>query len=216
MLNTLKIKLYNEFCYAQLKDSEDNQLDRDVTEQVIDAYVTPLNLPKEASIRDIGSGRCYFLKKMKELGYTNLVGTGVLMNELRYIQEQGFNLAKEDQQTFENVQDEAIDFVFARQVLQYSPMPFFALMEWNHKLKLKAHAYVEVPAAGQARQHEFAPGVWSILGVEQWVALFQKAGFEVVSQKELNYEFEHAETKEKIKDTHYSFLIRKQRPIDSK
>jgi len=216
MLNTLKIKLYNEFCYAQLKDSQDSDLDRNVTEKVINDYVTPLNLPKEAAIRDIGSGRCYFLKKMKELGYTNLVGTGVLMNELRYIQEQGFNLAKEDQQTFENVKDEDIDFIFARQVLHLSPMPFFALMEWNHKLKLKAHAYVEVPAPGQIRQHEFGPGVWSVHTMDQWIALFQKAGFEVVTNQQLNLDLENTETKEKFKDAHFAFVLRKQRPIDSK
>jgi len=216
MLNTLKIKLYNEFCYAQLKDTQDNELDKNITEKVINDYIVPLNLPKTAAIRDIGAGRCYFLKKMKELGYTNLVGTSVLMNELRYIEEQGFTWAKEDQQTFEGIQDEAIDLVFARQVLHLSPMPIFTLIEWNHKLKHRAHVYVEVPAPKQLRQHEFGPGAWSVHTMEQWTALFQKSGFEIVQTQQLNLELENTETKEKFQDAHYAFLLRKQRPIDSK
>lgn len=216
MLNTLKIKLYNEICYAHDKDTEPNEIDKKITETVVNDFIEPLALDKSSVIRDVGSGQCYFLQMMKDRGYTNLVGTGVLINELRVLETNGFAFSREDCTTFENVKDETVDLVFARQVLHLSPMPFFALIEWNHKLKHRGHCYIEVPAPGQRRQHEFAGNSYSVLGREQWISLINKAGFEILRMQDFNLEVEHSETKEQFQDTHYAILIKKQRPVDSK
>lgn len=216
MLNTLKIKLYNEICYAHDRDTQASEIDEKLTDKVLAELIQPLNLDKSAVIRDVGSGQCYFLQRMRELGYTDLTGTGVLINELRVLESKGFPFSREDCTTFEGVKDETVDLVFARQVLHHSPMPFFALIEWNHKLKLRGHAYVEVPAPGQRRQHEFAGNSYSVLGREQWFSLFNKAGFEIVQAQDFNLDVEHDETKERFQDTFYAFLLKKQRPVDSK
>lgn len=216
MIDLIKIKFYNEFVYTQLDEDLPNPNNEKMVKQVIEKFILPLDLAKDADIKDVGSGYSYFQPEMKQHGYTNVCSLDYNLNTCRSLQERGLNFDRRDISFLPN-QDESVDFVFARNCIQHSVFPFFTLMEYNRILKQKACVYLEVPAPNQPGiQHEMGKGIYSILSAEMWNALFFKAGFDAEQNQVLNYEFENNETKEKIVDQHYAFILRKRRPMDIK
>jgi hypothetical protein len=89
-------------------------------------------------------------------------------------------------------------------------------MEYNRILKQKAPLYIEVPCPQQPAKHEMAKGVYSILTLEMWAALFFKSGFDLEQNQVMTLEYNRKDTDEKIQDQHYAFLLRKKRPMDIK
>ena len=74
-LDLVKLKFYNEWLYtAHIYAEGDSQFHKTLTGQVIEQYITPLNLPKDSKILDLGCGPGYFLDTMKEQGYNDLTG----------------------------------------------------------------------------------------------------------------------------------------------
>jgi cyclopropane fatty-acyl-phospholipid synthase-like methyltransferase len=74
-LDLIKLKFYNEWLYtAHIYDEGDSQFHQNLTKQVVETYVDPLNLPKDAHIIDLGCGPGYFLDEMKTREYTNVIG----------------------------------------------------------------------------------------------------------------------------------------------
>ena len=54
-LDLIKIKFYNEWLYAtHIYDEGDSQFHRELTKQVDEKYIDPLNLDKNAKILDLG------------------------------------------------------------------------------------------------------------------------------------------------------------------
>lgn len=215
MLELVKLKFYNEFIYTQLDEHFPNERDEKITLQVIDNLVEPLGLAKDADIKDVGSGHGYFQIEMKKRGYTNICSIDYNLNTVRSLQERNLNFDRRDMSFLPN-QDESVDFIFARQSIQHSVFPFFTLMEYNRILKQRAPLYVEVPCPQQPTKHELARGVYSILTLEMWMALFFKAGFDAEQNQILTLEYDSKTSEQKIKDQHFSFLLRKKRPMDIK
>jgi len=196
MLEPIKLKFYNEFIYTQLDEHLPNERDEKITTQIIENIVLPLNIAKDADIKDVGSGYGYFQIEMLKHGYTNICCLDYNLNTVRSLQERNLNFDRRDMSFLPN-KDEAVDFIFARQCIQHSVFP-------------------EVPCPQQPANHEMAKGVYSILTLEMWAALFYKSGFDVELNQVMTLEYNKKDSDEKIQDQHFAFLLRKKRPMDIK
>lgn len=182
-LDLVKLKLYNEWLYtAHIYDEGDSKMHEGLTTKVVEKYIDPLNLPKDAAILDIGCGPGYFLDEMKKRGYTNTTGVTLSPGDIKICEEKGHTIKKYDISFLpqkDGYYDESVDFIFLRQALEHSPYPIFSLMEYNRVLKQGSYIYIEMPAPDCDRQHEFNLNHYSILGQTQLLALLTRCGFKV-------------------------------------
>jgi len=224
-LDLIKLKFYNEWLYtAHIYDEGDSQFHKDLTKQVVETYVDPLELPKDAKILDMGCGPGYFLDQMTERGYTNLEGVTLSPGDVKLCEEKGHTIKKYDL-TFlpqkDGYYDESVDFIFLRHALEHSPYPIFTLMEYNRVLKQGSKMYIELPAPDCERKHEFNLNHYSILGANQWAALLTRTGFKI--DKFDNFEFdltmqatEEGEEPKLLREKYYCIVVTKDRPLDIK
>lgn len=224
-LDLVKLKLYNEWLYtAHIHAEGDSQFHKQLTKQVVETYIDPMNIPKDAAILDLGCGPGYFLDEMKERGYTNLVGVTLAPEDVRNCESKGHTIKKYDLSFLpqkDGYYDESVDFIFLRQALEHSPYPIFSLMEYNRILKQGAKMYIEVPAPDCQRQHEFNPNHYSILGSTQLGALLIRCGFNIDTFNNLEFDV-HQDNPENpdepltYAEKHYCIVVTKARPLDIK
>jgi SAM-dependent methyltransferase len=226
-LDLVKLKFYNEWLYtAHIYDEGDSDLHKDITAQVVRDFIDPLNIPKNAKILDLGSGPGYFLDAMKARGYTDLTGIGLSPFDNKICRDKGHTIKEYDLSFLpqkDGYYDESVDFIFLRHALEHSPYPIFSLMEYNRVLKQGSKIYIEVPAPDCARQHEYNPNHYSILGHNQLAALlirtgfnidlFQDIKFDITSPKDIDDpESERVTLEEKF----YCIVATKAKPLDIK
>ena len=225
-LDLVKLKLYNEWLYtAHIYDEGDSNMHKGLTAKVVEKYIDPLNLPKDAVILDVGCGPGYFLDQMKERGYTNLTGITLSPGDVKICEEKGHKIKKYDISFFpqkDGYYDESVDFIFLRQALEHSPYPIFSLMEYNRVLKQGGKIYVEVPAPECDRMHEYNLNHYSILGQHQLAALLQRTGFKSDMFEAIEFgvgiptlKNEDGSIRE-LKEKYYCILATKDRPLDIK
>lgn len=222
-LDLIKLKFYNEWLYtAHIYDEGDSQFHRQLTKQVVETYVDPLNLPKDAHILDLGCGPGYFLDEMKERQFTNVHGVTLSPGDIAICEGKGHPIKKYDLSFLpqkDGYFDESVDFIFLRHALEHSPYPIFSLMEYNRVLKQNAKIYIEVPAPDCDRKHEFNPNHYSILGANQLAALLQRTGFNIDSFNNLEFDL-NIPTQDggtvAAKEKYYCIVATKARPLDIK
>lgn len=224
-LDLLKIKFYNEWLYtAHIYDEGESQFHKQLTTQVTETYVDPLNLPKDAKILDLGCGPGYFLDEMKNRGYTNTVGVTLSPGDVEICEGKGHTIKKYDLSFLPQVDgyyDESVDFIFLRHALEHSPYPIFSLMEYNRVLKQGGKIYIEVPAPDCDRKHEYNLNHYSILGANQLGALLIRCGFNIDKFNNLEFDLnmpdpeKEGETKV-AKEKYYCVIATKARPLDIK
>jgi SAM-dependent methyltransferase len=86
------------------------------------------------------------------------------------------------------------DLVFARHVLEHSPMPLLTLMEWHRVAKQWLCVIVPDPRA-------FAPGGrnhYYVLSKELWRPIIARAGWAVIWEEDTREPFEHRFMCEKV------------------
>jgi SAM-dependent methyltransferase len=224
-LDLIKLKFYNEWLYtAHIYDEGDSQFHRQLTKQVVETYVDPLNLPKDAHILDLGCGPGYFLDEMKEREYTNTHGVTLSPGDIAICEGKGHVIKKYDLSFLpqkDGYYDESVDFIFLRHALEHSPYPIFSLMEYNRILKQGSKIYIEVPAPDGDRKHEFNLNHYSILGHNQLAALLIRCGFNIDSFNNLEFDLnvanpEDPENKQTAKEKYYCIVATKARPLDIK
>jgi len=222
-LDLIKLKFYNEWLYtAHIYDEGDSQFHRQLTKQVVETYVDPLNLPKDAHILDLGCGPGYFLDEMKERQFTNVHGVTLSPGDIAICEGKGHPIKKYDLSFLpqkDGYYDESVDFIFLRHALEHSPYPIFSLMEYNRVLKQNAKIYIEVPAPDCDRKHEFNPNHYSILGANQLAALLQRTGFNIDSFNNLEFDL-NIPTQDggtvAAKEKYFCIVATKARPLDIK
>lgn len=223
-LDLVKLKFYNEWLYtAHIYDEGDSQFHKDLTKKVVETYVDPIDLPKDAHILDLGCGPGYFLDEMKEREYTNLVGVTLSPGDIKTCEDKGHTIKQYDLSFLpqkDGYYDESVDFIFLRHALEHSPYPIFSLMEYNRILKQGSKIYIEVPAPDCDRKHEFNPNHYSILGVNQLAALLVRTGFDIDAfnnlEFDLNVPSESGDETKVVKEKYYCVVATKARPLDIK
>lgn len=121
--------------------------------------------------------------------------------------------APESDQSFLPMQEGDVDLVWARHVLEHSVMPYFTLTEYYRVLCPGGLCYIEVPAPDTEAQHETNPNHYSIMGSNMWFSLMLRAGFKVEKTWSFGISVPQNSGGEPIKDTYFSFLLRKEKHV---
>jgi ubiquinone/menaquinone biosynthesis C-methylase UbiE len=123
-------------------DSYLNELDGDIyaqpsdpmhaawATQVIQSWIPNL---KDAckTVLDVGCGQGFCKTIFEKLG-TGIIWRGVTLGEdFVKCMEKGLPVNNYDMTFLDSFADESFDLVFARHVLEHSPMPLITLMEWH-------------------------------------------------------------------------------------
>lgn len=222
-LDLVKLKLYNEWIYtAHIYDEGNSPMHESLTKEVVEKYIDPLNLPKDAKILDMGSGPGYFLDQMKQREYTDVTGITLSPGDIKTCEEKGHKISKYDLSFLpqkDGYYDESVDFIFCRHALEHSPYPIFTLMEYNRVLKQNGKLYIEVPQPNCERLHEYNLNHYSILGENQLVALLVRCGFNIDTFNKLEFDIqgknENGETFT-AKEKFFCIMVTKARPLDIK
>jgi ubiquinone/menaquinone biosynthesis C-methylase UbiE len=222
-LDLVKLKFFNEWIYTVMSSDATSELHKELTDKSIEMHIDPLAIPKGAAILDIGCGQGYFMDNMKEKGYTNMLGITLNDKDTEACKTKGHNVKNYDM-TFlpqkDGFNDETIDFVFMRQILQCSPYPIFTLVEYNRLLKLGGKMYIEVPAPDAVRKHEFNTEHYSVMGAQQLAALLDRTGFRIDKFNDMKFDLSAKDPNGGddtiIPEVYYTIVVTKTRPIDIK
>lgn len=213
MFDAQKFERYYKYVLSQVYDEGESPFHKNLTHRVVQDVILPMNLPKTASILDVGCGPGYFLDEMAAAGYLNTVGITYSQEDLDACNKRGHNVAPMDI-SFLGYADETLDFIFSRHSLEHSPFPYITLIEYNRVLKTGGLMYVEVPAPDAERGHEYNLNHYSIMGVRQWHALFLRAGFDLLKNNDFTVDLTNTETGKKFSETYYMFVLRKKTKLD--
>jgi SAM-dependent methyltransferase len=223
-LDLLKLKFYNEWLYtAHIYDEGTSPMHEQLTKEIANKYVGPLNLAKDSKILDLGCGPGYFLDWLKNNEFTNYLGVSLSPGDIQLCEDKGHVIKKYDLSFLpqkDGYYDESVDFIFLRHALEHSPYPIFTLMEYNRVLKQGSKMYIEVPAPDCERKHEYNLNHYSILGENQLVALLTRCGFDINEFNNLEFDIggTNPDTGEEFsaREKFYCILATKQRPLDIK
>lgn len=221
-LDLIKLRMYNGYLYqSHIRDEGESEFHKQLTKKVVETYIDPLELDKNATILDLGCGPGYFLDEMGSRGFTNTIGVTLSQGDIEICEKKGHTVKKYDLSFLpqqEGYYDESVDFIFLRQALEHSPYPVFSLMEYNRILKQGSKIYIEVPAPDCDRKHELNPNHYSILGHNQLAALLIRAGFTIDKFNNLEFDLDipSTETSESqiVKEKYYCIVATKSKPLD--
>jgi SAM-dependent methyltransferase len=222
-LDLLKLKFYNEWLYtAHIYDEGNSPMHEKLTADIVQKYIDPLNISKDAKILDLGCGPGYFLDAMKEREYTDVTGVTLSPGDIEICNSKGHTTKPYDLSFLpqkDGYFDESVDFIFLRHALEHSPYPIFSLMEYNRILKQNGKIYIEVPAPDCERQHEWNLNHYSILGEQQLAALLVRTGFDINLFEKLEFDLQGKNSEGKdytAREKFYCIIATKARPLDIK
>ena len=222
-VDTLKLRFYIDWLYNNhVYDEGESGFHKDITAKVVTDYIDPLALPLDANIQDLGCGPGYFLDEMKSRGYTNACGVTLSPGDIKICESKGHRVLPLDLSFLpedQGYRDETVDLIFLRHALEHSPFPMISLIEYNRVLKQGGYVYIEVPAPGCERQHEYNLNHYSILGEQMLAGLLQRAGFGITKFNVLEFDLNIAQadgTTKPVREKFFCILARKVQPLDIK
>lgn len=210
----LKIKFYYDHVLSSVYAEGPSSIHKQLTQDMVNRFIVPENIAIDAKIIDLGCGPGYFLDEMRQLGYTNLQGITLSIEDYEACQKNGHAVIKSDM-NFLNNRDESVDMLFSRHSLEHSPFPYITLLEYNRVLKPNGLLYIEVPAPDCDKEHESNKNHYSILGKKMWLSLLQRSGFDI-EWHEYEYPVTFDDGNTVLKETCYVFVCRRKRSADIK
>ena len=214
-MNTqLKLKFYYEHVLGIHYHETNHALYHAMTDDIVQKFVDPLNLPKDAVIYDLDPGPGNFLKYMKDQGYTAVTGITLDREDANNLLKQGYSISFADTNFLANP-DESVDMIFARHTLSQSPFPYISLLEYNRVLKPNGYLYIDVPTPNSALKHESNRNQFSIMDREMWLNLLQRTGFDV-QWYDYRVPMKYLDGSGEFEEHCYVFICRRRRPVDIK
>lgn len=211
LIDTLKIKLYNNYLIQNHVYPEgESGYHKQITNQVVETFIDPMNLSKTARILDLGCGPGYFLDEMKEREFTNVIGVTLSQGDIDLCESKGHTIKQYDLSFLpqnDGFTDESVDLIFLRHALEHSPYPIFSLLEYNRLLNRGGKIYIEVPAPDCDRKHEFNLNHYSILGQTQLIALLQRTGFVVENLQTIEFDLQLPDKENNLTTVKEKFII---------
>lgn len=201
-----KIWEYRELCLGHVYSEPDTQMHQNVMDHMIPKFVNEYNLDETKKILDIGCGQGYGMLKFSELGCTNVSGLTLSKEDAGAARERGFDVVDEDM-SFQSAEDNTYDVLFARHSLEHSPYPLLTLLEFYRVLKPGGLAYIEMPSPQCTRLLEEYDNHYAIMGVRQWRALMNRAGFTSLDIGELKFGISNNQTGEEIGEEVYEWYV---------
>lgn len=214
MNTNLKLKFYYDHVLGTVYEEGPSPFHESVTKDIIEKFIDPQNVPKDARIIDLGCGPGYFLDQMRDRGYTNLLGLTLSPADSTTVANKGHAVERRDM-NFLTEKDYSVDMLFCRHALEHSPFPYITLLEYNRVLKPNGLLYVEVPAPDCERAHENNKNHFSVLGIKMWLSLFDRTGF-TGTWNEVGYDYRDTVTDLTVHEKFYVFVLRRSRPVDIK
>ena len=143
-------------------------------------------LQEGATIIDVGCGQGPALDWFTARGF-NIMGTSLCDEDIEVCRANGHDVVKCDMHHLEDIPSRIMDCVWARHVLEHSPIPLLALREFHRVLKIGGILYAEQPGPDTACQHDCSnSNHYSVLGGRAWQSLIERSGFEILSGQELH------------------------------
>ena len=205
-----KFQHYTELALKSVYSEPEGGFHSQLIPEVVRDFFVPANVPVTAYVLDIGCGQGLFMDILKEKGYTNLVGVTLSDDDLVACGEKWHSCLKSDMSDLP-VPNHIVDYIWCRHALEHSPYPLFTLYEFNRVMKLGGKMYVEVPAPGCARRHEYNPNHYSIHTADMWAALMVKAGFLVTAVHNMSFELQIQDSP--IPESNLIFLLEKNESV---
>lgn len=170
-----------------------------ITNQVISSLVESGHIHSGMNVLDVGCGIGLAAKKFRDVGCHVVC----MDPQSDYLDE------VTDDQSFMQCSKELFDLVWARHVLEHSPMPYFTLTEYWRVLKPGGLCYVEVPAPDTQAEHESNANHYSVMGARMWAHLMKRAGFINDQFLKLDFVVKQINGSPDLPDTYFAFLLRK-------
>lgn len=99
------------------------------------------------------------------------------------------------------------DLVWARHVLEHSPIPLKVLQDFKRITKPNGYIYLEMPAPNTMSFHAFNPNHYSCFDMNGWTGLIQKCGLEIIDYKEYSFSI-NPPGREPYQDMYYGWYLR--------
>lgn len=208
MFDPAKLKLYYDHCLNVMTDEGPSDAIEQVVNAVVEQFIDPLKLPKNAEILDIGSGVGYFIDAMKKRGYFKVCGTTWTQSDLEALKAKAYDYHYGDI-NFIKCKDAKYDFIFCRHALEKSVFPMVALLEYNRILKKGGQIYVEMPAPMNARQFENMATNYSVMNEIMLQSLIQRAGFTIEWYRNAQIPLTNKETGKVTQEVYNCVLAKK-------
>ncbi len=160
-------------CNSTVYEEKPSHLHTSLTDQMAQDFAT--KLAPGATILDVGCGQGPALDWFCKAGFSP-VGITIGISDIEACAKIGRTVLLMDQNELTFSASE-FDAVWARHVVEHSPIPFFTLCEFWRVLKPGGWLYLEIPAPGTDAGHETNKNHFSVLGEKMWSSLLARAGF---------------------------------------
>ena len=201
------LKLARSTVYSE---PEEGNFHNALIKEAVSSFIPLFGLPDTPFVLDAGCGPGVFMDEMRSAGFPSLWGVTLSQEDVDACRRKGHGCTLGDISDLDDM-DDSVDLVWCRHAIEHSVYALFTLYEFNRVLKMGGGLYVEVPGPGLPRAHEWNPNHYSILGPHMWVALMQRAGFEVFDTREIKLEL--TQNGEKVPELFYAFMAKKCRSI---
>lgn len=170
-----------------------------ITAQMVERLLTKAGVVAGQSVLDVGCGQGLAMRRFLAAGFSPV---GVALGEdVDICRREGLDVRAMDQ-SFLTFEESSFDMIWCRHALEHSLFPYFTLSEFRRVVKESGIVYIEVPAPDTSCHHERNPNHYSVLGKSMWLSLFDRAGFELEEDLDINF------TVPAGPDLYWSFFLR--------